>query len=77
MHWDTTSFVMGPASSLLDLSSLRTFSAVALRAIRGAVPAIHFNRVLRPAWFRRSEPSLFQKCLAVHIDGAEGRSALQ
>jgi hypothetical protein len=65
-----------PTSLLLNLIGLLILAAVALYAMRGSVAAV-FHRVFGLARFARSEPSLFQKCLAVHIQGAQGRSALE
>ena len=77
MDCNTTCFVMGTASPLLALVSFLVFSAVALYAMRGAVAATLFDRVLRPAWLCRSEPSPFQKRLAVHAEGARERSTFE
>ena len=78
MDCSTTCFVMGTASPLLALVSFLVFSAVALYAMRGAAaPALLFNRVPRPAWFCRSEPSPYRKRLAVHVKGARERSTLE
>ena len=42
------------------------------RAARRAAPAVPLLR----RWFRRREPTVFHRCLAVHIHYAGARSAL-
>lgn len=71
-----TCWATNPTSLLLNLIGLLILSAIILYAMRGAAAAV-LHRVFGLARFARSEPSLFQKCLAVHIQGAQGRSALE
>ena len=71
-----TCWATNPTSLVLNLIGLLVLSAIAFYAMRGAV-AMVFHRVLGAARFSRPEPTLYQKCLAVHIQDAAPRSALQ
>jgi hypothetical protein len=70
MDCDAGCFVMAPATMLLHLIGFLVYGGVALCALYGLAGVIA-KRV------RRARPSLFQKCLAVHIEGAKVRSALR
>jgi hypothetical protein len=76
MDCDATCLGLGPASLLLHLIGFLVYGGVALSALCG-LAGIIAKRVRGSAWFRRSQPSLYQKCLAVHIEGAGVRSALR
>jgi hypothetical protein len=76
MDCDATCLGLGPASLLLHLIGFLVYGGVALSAL-GGLAGIIAKRVRGSAWLRRSQPSLFQKCLAVHIEGAKVRSALR
>jgi hypothetical protein len=68
MDCDATCLGLGPAGLLLHLIGFLVYGGVALCALRGLAGDIA-KRI------RRARPSLFQKCLAVHIEGAKVRSA--
>lgn len=70
MDCDATCLGLGPASLLLHLIGFLVYGGVALCALCGLAETI-IKRI------RRSKPSLYQKCLAVHIEHAGVRSALR
>jgi hypothetical protein len=70
MDCDATCLGLGPASLLLHLIGFLVYGGVALCALCGLAETI-IKRI------RRSKPSLYQKCLAVHIEHAGVTSALR
>ena len=76
MNCDATCLATGPASLLLDPVGFLILFAIALYAMRCSA-AVILRRVFVAVGLGRSKPSLYQKCLAVHMQGAEARSALQ
>ena len=76
MRCVATCWATNPTSLVLNLIGLLILLAIVLYAMRGAV-AVVFHRVFGAARFSRPEPTLYQKCLAVHIQDAAPRSALQ
>ena len=70
MDCDATCLGLGPASLLLHIIGFLVYGGVALSALCGLAGTI-VKRILR------SKPSLYQKCLAVHIEHAGARRALR